>query len=155
MLRITDFLGSFCLSNTDLIGFSDTDLLLAAGGGGAVPAGPRADGGAGQAAIRGDQVPDDDHAAAAPVQVGVVLSAQYSAVVSNTLHRSPDPAKVCAQLEAAVCDLEDAVAGISGARCGDRRAGLRQRMAALAGVAILGEGYRMLLNTCLKMPFVK
>ena len=87
--------------------------------------------------------------------MGVVLSAQYSAVVSNTLHRSPDPAKVCAQLEAAVCDLEDAVAGISGARCGDRRAGLRQRMAALAGVAILGEGYRMLLNTCLKMPFVK
>ena len=85
----------------------------------------------------------------------VVLSAQYSAVVSNALHRSPDPAKVCAQLEAAVCDLEDAVAGISGARCGDRRAGLRQRMAALAGLTILGEGYRMLLNTCLKMPFVK
>ena len=78
-----------------------------------------------------------------------------SSNVSNTLHRSPDPAKVCAQLEAAVCDLEDAVAGISGARCGDRRAGLRQRMAALAGETILGEGYRMLLNTCLKMPFVK
>ena len=59
-------------------------------------------------------------------------------------------------LRGAVEDLEAAVAGLTGEKCGDKEGGsLRQRIAALCGVQILGEGYKMLLSTCLKMPFIK
>ena len=66
------------------------------------------------------------------------------------------PDKVEELVSSAVEDLEMAVMGLTGERFGDRESGtLRHRMAALCGVQILGEGYKMLLSTCLKMPFIK
>jgi len=58
-------------------------------------------------------------------------------------------------LEESVSELEQAVAGISGEKYSVTTPSLRQRVTMLAKVQLLGEGYKMLLNTCLKMPFVK
>jgi len=58
-------------------------------------------------------------------------------------------------LEMSVSELEQAVAGIAGEKYEVTTTSLRQRVGMLAKVQLLGEGYKMLLNTCLKMPFIK
>ena len=58
-------------------------------------------------------------------------------------------------LEKSVTELEQAVAGIAGEKYSVTTTSLRERVGILAKVQLLGEGYKMLLNTCLKMPFVK
>ena len=50
--------------------------------------------------------------------------------------------------------LEAAVMAITGERRQWGRT-LRQRLSVLASTDILGGGYTMLLQTCLKMPFIK
>ena len=68
--------------------------------------------------------------------------------------RKTTPEKVVLQLSTCVSQLEMAVSGLTGDRFSSK-GGLRQRMMVLAGVQILGDGYKMLLSTCLKMPFIK
>jgi len=63
--------------------------------------------------------------------------------------------KFVSSLEASVSELEEAVAGISGEKYSVTTTSLRHRLGMLAKVQLLGEGYKMLLNTCLKMPFIK
>jgi len=63
--------------------------------------------------------------------------------------------KFVSSLETSVSELEQAVAGISGEKYSVTTPSLRQRLGMLAKVQLLGEGYKMLLNTCLKMPFIK
>ena len=79
--------------------------------------------------------------------------------IVNTLQdlqaRRLGPDKVEKSLRSSVEDLEVAATGLTGEKFGDKAGSLRQRMAALCGVQILGEGYKMLLSTCLKMPFIK
>ena len=58
-------------------------------------------------------------------------------------------------LEGSVTELEQAVAGIAGEKYSVTTTSLRERVGMLAKVQLLGEGYKMLLNTCLKMPFIK
>ena len=62
--------------------------------------------------------------------------------------------KVELSLRGAVEDLEMAVSGLTGEKFGGNGGSLRQRMVALCGVQLLGDGYRMLLSTYLKMPFL-
>ena len=62
--------------------------------------------------------------------------------------------KVELSLRGAVEDLEMAVSGLTGEKFGGKGGSLRQRMVALCGVQLLGDGYRMLLSTYLKMPFL-
>ena len=59
------------------------------------------------------------------------------------------------RLEESVTELEQAVAGIAGEKYSVTTTSLRERVGMLAKVQLLGEGYKMLLNTCLKMPFIK
>ena len=65
------------------------------------------------------------------------------------------PGDCAVKLEEAVADLETTVAAVTGEQfvCGGP--GLRGRMTRLAKVELLGQGYRLLLQTSLKMPFIK
>jgi len=69
--------------------------------------------------------------------------------------RKLSPEKVINQLTESVEQLEMAVSGLTGEKFGDSSATLRKRMMKLGGAHILGDGYKMLIGTCLKMPFMK
>ena len=59
------------------------------------------------------------------------------------------------RLEEAAGALETAVGSITGERVGEKGRSLRQRLTSLAKAQILGDGYKMLLQASLKMPFIK
>ena len=78
------------------------------------------------------------------------LMSSLQAVQAGTL----SPSQCAAQLEESAGHLEAAVMAITGERRQWGRT-LRQRLSVLARTDILGGGYTMLLQTCLKMPFIK
>jgi len=63
--------------------------------------------------------------------------------------------KFVTNLEKSVSELEQAVAGIAGEKYTVTTNSLRERLGMLAKVQLLGEGYKMLLSTCHRMPFIK
>ena len=65
------------------------------------------------------------------------------------------PGDCMTRLEEAATALETAVGSITGERVGEKGRTLRQRLASLAKAQILGDGYKMLLQASLKMPFIK
>ena len=60
-----------------------------------------------------------------------------------------------AKLAETVADLETTVAALTGEQFLAGGPGLRDRITALARVNLLGPGYKLLLQTSLKMPFIK
>ena len=65
------------------------------------------------------------------------------------------PRDCAVRLAEAVADLETTVAAVTGEQFVAGGPGLKQRIVRLAQVSLLGQGYKLLLQTTLKMPFIK
>ena len=70
--------------------------------------------------------------------------------------RKQSSEEVVRNLTICVEDLETGVAGLTGEPFGGHKSGsLKYRLEMLIRAKILGDGYKMLLTTCLKLPFIK
>lgn len=66
------------------------------------------------------------------------------------------PEEVVRKLSECVLSLEEAVSGLTGDKFGGPKTGtLKHRIESLSRAKLLGDGYKMLLTTCLKLPFIK
>ena len=65
------------------------------------------------------------------------------------------PGDCAARLEESLVDLETTVAALTGEQFQCGGPSLKARIKLLSQVELLGPGYRLLLQTCLKMPFIK
>ena len=70
--------------------------------------------------------------------------------------RKLSPDEVVKKISECVVSLEQAVSGLTGDKFGGPKTGsLKHRIELLSRAKILGDGYKMLLTTCLKLPFIK
>ena len=76
--------------------------------------------------------------------------------LQNLQSRKLSPDEVVKRLSECVLNLEEAVSGLTGDQFGGPKTGsLKHRIELLSRAKILGDGYKMLLTTCLKLPFIK